>query len=204
MAVGDVSRWMWIEAPNKTPVFQAISGDRRWKEMAHILLNKFHVCFSSTKHRIIHVQSLSTWNPRNLFTNMRSLFLNFWVLYPLNKSFWRNAIFSSSRPTWWWPHDLVPFLRLAQEAAPGLRPLALFGSERPRKLAASGANMTCPSGPGSPACSDDHSDLDFSLEINEVTLAGLDDVACWFAATSNLKATSRSYTVPPHLKMGFS
>eukprot|EP00434_Breviolum_minutum_P030827 symbB.v1.2.027259.t1/scaffold2785.1/size70456/2 len=56
---------------------------------------------------------------------------------------------------------------LAQEAAPGLRPLALFGSERPQKLAASGANMTCPSGPGSPACSDDHSDLDFSLEINE-------------------------------------
>ena len=62
-----------------------------------------------------------------------------------------------------------PFWRLAQEAAPGLRPLALFGSERPQKLAASGANMTCPSGPGSPACSDDHSDLDFSLEINEVT-----------------------------------
>ena len=69
-------------------------------------------------------------------------------------------------------HDLVPFLRLAQEAAPGLRPLALFGSEGPRKLAASGANMTCPSGPGSPACSDDHSDLDFSLEINEVTWGG--------------------------------
>lgn len=173
MAVGDVSRWMWIEAPNKTPVFQAISGDRRWKErwLTYFWIS-FMCFFSSTKHRFIHVQSLSTWTPSFLCTNICSLFLNFLVLHPLIPVFLKKkAIFSSSRNSWWWPPwPGALFWRLAQEAAPGLRPLALFGSEGPGKLAASG----CPSGPGSPACSDDHSDLDFSLEINEVTWGGLD------------------------------
>ena len=89
----------------------------------------------------------------------------------------------------WWPVPLST--RLAP--APGLRPLALFASEGPRpKLAASGLNMTCPSGPGSPACSDD-GDLDFSLEINEVTWEGNGEGCgwCWmlyfFLATSKLQ-----------------